>query len=466
MASMPFEASGLRSDTYVKFPPIGPTTGDSCCPGPKFDDCGCSDRVVPSTYDVCIVGAGPHSLAVLSALMAKQVGSNGQNPRVCVIDPAGVWMHEWHSDFSTLRIDYLRSPAWAHPDACCQEAMVDFARREGRMSELKDVDFQGTSLDGMSKTAAGYYKNPTSELFKNFCDSLVSTLPHYFLRGSVIDIIKTSPNYEVIIKSHAEAQSKISATHIVLALGARGCANVPAQFTSLVANREGRVVHSSDVRRLAFMASKFCTDDTVLVIGGGLSAAQAALLAVDRGVRRTVLCSRRPLVTRHYDLPIEWMDDRMGRAQERNRDRVACFFSLPPSDRIKALKCIRGGGSVPPDYMEALASHVRKRRLEITVDSVCSAEATDDSITVHFSSGSTITVSCVIIGTGFAIDSTKIPLFKTVAEHFELPVQEGFPVLTDDLAWRENENITVVGSLAAGALGPCAFNLVGASLAQ
>lgn len=167
-------------------------------------------------------------------------------------------------------------------------------------------------------------------------------------------------------------------------------------------------------------------------------------------------------MTRHYDLPLEWMDDRMGRAQARNRDRVACYYTLPPSDRIKALKCIRGGGSVPPDYMEALASQVRARRLEITVNSVRTVETTNDGVKVCFDDGSAITVTYVVLGTGFSIDSLKIPLLKTIAARFELPVQEGFPVLTDDLVWRENEKITVVGALAAGALGPCAMNLVGA----
>ena len=160
------------------------------------------------------------------------------------------------------------------------------------------------------------------------------------------------------------------------------------------------------------------------------------------------------------------MDDRLGVAEARNRDRVACFFELSPSERIKALKRIRGGGSVPPDYMEALSAQECAGRLEITVDSVCTAEATDKGVNLRFSSGRTITVSYVILGTGFTVDSTKVPLLKTLAARFELPMQEGFPMLTDDLAWSTNDSITVVGALAAGALGPCAFNLAGASVAQ
>jgi len=265
-----------------------PSTGGTSCPGPTTAD-GCCPSTVPvtplSAFDVCIVGAGPHGLAVLSALRAKQIGSNRPEPRVCVIDPIGVWMHEWDASFKALGISFLRSPAWAHPDACCQEAMVDFAKREGRTCDWKDVDFQGTSLEGMSKTAAGYYKNPSTKLFKDFCDDLISTLPHQLLRGSVVDIIKSSSatggsshTYEVMYESQAKAVCKISATHVVLALGARGCASVPAPFSSLMADYEGRVVHSSNVCRLESITSKLCTDDTMLIIGGGLSAAQVLTL--------------------------------------------------------------------------------------------------------------------------------------------------------------------------------------------
>ena len=183
-----------------------------------------------------------------------------------------------------------------------------------------------------------------------------------------------------------------------------------------------------------------------------------------------VLSSTQKWVRRHYDLPLEWMDDRFGRNQKRNRDRVAQYFSLPFSDRIKAIKRIRDGGSVPPDYMRALDSHAGAGRLEIKVDSVCAVEAANESVRVRFSSGMTITASYVVLATGFAMAVPKIPLLDTLASRLALPVCEGFPVLTDDCTWQPTDNIqapakdgniTVVGALAAGSLGPCAFNLLG-----
>jgi len=100
--------------------------------------------------------------------------------------------------------------------------------------------------------------------------------------------------------------TKHRAKHIVLALGASGPPHTPREFTASYTQTDAvgrsRVVHTGDWRRLATVGAHEA--DTVLVIGGGLSAAQAALLAVKRGARQTLLCSRRPLVSRHYDIPL------------------------------------------------------------------------------------------------------------------------------------------------------------------
>ena len=148
-------------------------------------------------------------------------------------------------------------------------------------------------------------------MVNDFCTNLTSTLPHDLIRGSVVDIIKQGQGthrnkFEVDVHTHETGlSSKIIAAQVVLALGASPCANIPAPFElahnqfDLAANRCGRVIHSSDAKRLEVMQSDLRADDTLLVIGGGLSAAQAALLGAERGVASTILCSRRPLVTRY-----------------------------------------------------------------------------------------------------------------------------------------------------------------------
>ena len=202
---------------------------------------------------------------------------------------------------------------------------MDFARREGRLEELRDVDLSASTLHGMPDINAGYFRLPGTKLFHDFCGQLARNLPHNFVHGSVTDIAPNGQIYELTVDRLSGSQpgrvvestaTKHSAKHIVLALGASGPPHTPSEFSASFSDANSktdafgrpRVLHTGDWRSLATVGTRKA--DTVLVIGGGLSAAQAALLAVGRGARQTLLCSRRPLVSRHYDIPLvnNWID--------------------------------------------------------------------------------------------------------------------------------------------------------------
>ena len=79
-----------------------------------------------NVFDVCIIGAGPQALAVLSSLhepygtldnaqleeiyrrSAKHGKSEPPGLSVCVVDPAGDWLVQWRARFAALEIEYLR----------------------------------------------------------------------------------------------------------------------------------------------------------------------------------------------------------------------------------------------------------------------------------------------------------------------------------------------------------------------
>jgi hypothetical protein len=450
-------------------------------------------------YDVCIVGAGPHALSVLSALHTpvaslseqqhtrRRRGSRSKvrseevprRPSVLVMDPSGEWLHEWSERFAALDIAFLRSPSWAHPDAFSREALVEFARREERLEELRAVDLSASTLHGSPDVEAGYFSLPGTALFGDFCAELARSLPHTLVRGRVMDIASASDTYELTVHTaNTErccdqpgckkdlSESRYHAKHVVLALGASGPPNIPRAFAGLASQTEGaarpRVVHTSDWRNLAFVGTD--SADTVLVIGGGLSAAQAALLAVKRGARKTILCSRRPLVSRHYDIPLEFMDRRISNKWKE-------WHFLAGAERAAYIKRERGGGSVPPDYLEALDDAVLDGRLEVVVNSVRSATGPGEAkkevtatkwegVRVIFDDDSTLEASQVVLATGGTQDSLKLPLVAALAERFRLPLREGLPLVDQDLLW--HDGISVVGALAAGQLGPDAGNLTGA----
>ena len=148
---------------------------------------------VEKTYDVCIIGAGPAGLSVLSALQnpegilsseaqwsqwkkAKEGGSGRELPSVCVIDPAG-WLSEWRGRFRSLGIKMLRSPAWATPDFFSTNAMCSlhtFAWEAGRQAELHELELPRKAKHLNRVAGTGMFQLPGSRLFEDFCDEWVT----------------------------------------------------------------------------------------------------------------------------------------------------------------------------------------------------------------------------------------------------------------------------------------------------
>ncbi|KNC83509.1 hypothetical protein SARC_04240 [Sphaeroforma arctica JP610] len=490
---------------------------------------------IRNCFDVCIVGAGPHALATLCALLtpkAKLTDSQCQRssqsrsrlPSVCVVDPNGSWLYDWKHNFETLGIDYLRSPVSAHPDAHDESALLEFAFSRNRCHELYEPDYSRTCLKGLPELTTGLFKLPGSKLFADFCDHLAESLSHQFIKGKV-DAIKRCPKnmrtynnetmdnniqYKVTVSctnhtaatnvggssdsgidtndsSSDQCHRHVYAKHIVLALGSGGAANVPESLRKFQDTKDvygqKHIVHSTEctcANNIKDAANRYQEQNqTVLVIGGGLSAAQAALAAIrthsGNKRRRVILCSRRELVTRRFDLPLQWLDRR--HAQKYMYD----FYSVPYEQRGEWIHDVRGGGSIPPEYMSRLIAAERQGQLELMVDTVDRVEHVTEqgvsALRVSFQGASDssskhlepLLVHRVILGTGHKPDCTEVPLYRTLLKRFKykLPITRTpnpLPVLNEDLQWGE-EQITVVGRLAALSLGPDAGNLMGASRA-
>jgi hypothetical protein len=327
-------------------------------------------------------------------------------------------------------------------------ALLEYAEKHNRLHEIREADFSCSCLKATFDHAVGLYNLPSNSLFYDFCLDLSTKLPHDFIKGKVESVDPTSDGSSYTITT---SDQLLRARQIVLALGAAGGPHIPTPFTCTF-DAHKSVLHTTQCHRL----EEITAEDVVLVIGGGLSAAQAALLAVSKGAKETILCSRRPLTTRQFDVPLNWVNPRTNRGCRYN------FFGLPDEEKPEWVNQVRGGGSIPKDYMDRLRAAETAGQLKIVVEKVkCCDEAHEGCLCVHLGDGRIVHATRVVLATGSKLHGVSSSLCNELADQFSLPMAGGFPVLSDGLKWG-SQNFYVTGALALLQLGPDASNLMGA----
>ncbi|KAI2511429.1 L-lysine 6-monooxygenase (NADPH-requiring) [Fragilaria crotonensis] len=191
---------------------------------------------------------------------------------------------------------------------------------------------------------------------------MTKRLPHGYICDSVVDISKESDNDEDEEFFHVmlESGNFVGAKAVILATGVVGYPSIPdglKNAPNVISWTQLDSLLLSNQRNPKNQTTKPIT--RVLVVGGGLTAVQAALKCCSSGssssgnTRMVVtLCSRRPLTERHFDLSLDWFDWRS------STKCMADFYNHDDySQRLMTLRTSRGGGSVPRMYM----TQVRKR---------------------------------------------------------------------------------------------------------
>jgi hypothetical protein len=328
---------------------------------------------------------------------------------------------------------------------------------------------------------------PSTSIFNSFHDLLsrgygiedeVCTGTALSIRPTPEDVEEDSgePIFEVKIafgRDSFPVVKTIKSRRVVCAMGPMFPALETAWETSLeqelgIDYPRRRILHAHQIFPFIKILDerKIKLDMRILIVGGGITSAQLALLSAKaRWCKEVTLLLRSRLLPRHFDIPNEYMGPRRGRLLEE-------FWSLDMHGRAEQLRRIRGGGSVPPEIVIELMSSEASVKEEVEISGV---HWVDGRLRVTLDDGSERDCDMIWLATGASNHIDHCSALSGLREVLPVDVINGLPVLNGDLSWRvpdgeeepmwkqaARKRIWCMGALSALELGPDAMNLIGA----
>ncbi len=392
-------------------------------------------------YDMLIIGGGLQGLFFAHALHSRGLIDSS---RIAIADPNETLAAVWNARCLRVGMNMLRSPSSHNMDPDYR-ALRRFARREGYRSELH-LQYP--------------YARPSLELFNHQLRRIIDgdRLSRSHIRSHVVSIERRSGGF----RSHT-SDGTIDSRQLILATGPGGV-NEPAFLKSRRSN-DPRVLHlfagTDAINSPASSAHDphscaASNGERILVIGGGISAWQAALRYEQLGAKRVTLASPHPIRESIFDSAPCYMGPKCGNE----------YRSLPIPDRLERLKAVRFPGTLPPELAEQARAACSRGDTVDTIEMVVSALRDEGGgIRAVATGGETTDVyDRVTAATGLTCDVPYQEFVSSLSEKLSLPLYEsGHPALAEDLSW--TPGLFIAGRAAELVIGPQAGNIVGAHLA-
>lgn len=190
------------------------------------------------------------------------------------------------------------------------------------------------------------------------------------------------------------------------------------------------------------------SDNSILIIGGGLTSAQVAKVAADEGMTKIYLILRDRLKTKHFDVDLHWL------AKFKNKSLSEFYNADSDTERWEIMKSARGGGSVNPEFRSVIGELQRQGKLVLKQYTVVK-EARWDCETASWNVWlqgrkegiEEVKVKQVIYATGTPVDICSLSIVEPILRSHPISTVGGMPCLTSDLMWKEDIPLFVTGKL-------------------
>lgn len=359
--------------------------------------------------DWLIVGGGLHGSHI-----ACRLSTVWPNADVAVLDSAPSALSAWQQRADACGMSFLRS-SQAHHLGMRSDALRVFAREHG--------------YDG--RHTMGRYRRPSRALFEAHVDTLTQPAIHIHATAEAIE--SSGANWRVVTADNTH----YTARHVVLAPGPAGPARpdwgtqVPHVFDKTLAQSDGGCQPK----------------DHIVVVGGGITAAQYAITRA-QSQNAVTLLTRHELRQTAFDSQPCYSGPRCLRP----------FLRLPMSQRLQALADARNPGTLPADIYTQLATYLATGAIRWVRGDV----ATLKDYGLRLNDKRDVPADRIVLATGFTPRAGA--LIEQTATRLKLPLDEhGYAPIGADLAWAPG--LYVTGRPASLQLGPMAGNIRGAQLA-
>ena len=392
--------------------------------------------------DWVIVGGGPHGVHIAARLIAE-AGVSRED--IAILDDEEALLARWRRCTRNSGMRYLRSPAVHHLDPSTR-SLQQFARSgPGRR---------------VAQPFTRPYSRPSLELFDLHCDKMIEEfgLAELHVRGwaNQLEIRDEAVRIGFASPAPKTGQGQIEARNGVLALGAPQDPDWP-DWARRVKSEALNAGHPSVIDHIfdpGFELVDNAKDQTVAVMGAGISGSQVAIRLAREG-RRVVLLSRHPIREHQFDSDPGWQGPMYMAGYSRLSD---------PRERRARIRGARHRGSVPSEIHSALRAAISAGTIEHLQDvEVESASFHGGQVALDLGD-QPLHVDRVLLATGFPAHRPGGEWLDEAIKLYDLPCAEcGYPLIDRGLRW--HPRLFVMGSLAELEIGPVSRNLSGAQRA-